>query len=106
MTLSDSNLSTAHIKCQGASSEISFSCAERSTDQEHPRRCRLFRESCRSKSSVCWRSSRDGKTVRLNSHYRDVDGLFEVIQAAVFERLLPKAREALEAGRSDLAPCG
>ena len=42
---------------------------------------------------------RDGKSVRLNTHYRDADALFEMIQATVLERLLPKAREALEAGR-------
>jgi hypothetical protein len=42
---------------------------------------------------------RDGKTVRLNTYYRDADALYEAIQAAVFERLFPRAREALEAGR-------
>ena len=49
---------------------------------------------------------RDGNSVRLNTHYRDADAL-TVIQAAVFERLLPKARQASRpAARSASAPCG
>jgi hypothetical protein len=42
---------------------------------------------------------RDGERVKLNSHFREVDALAEAIESAVTERLLPKARDALEKGR-------